>query len=192
MARLGISSASLLAGPVRRRRLAFRTINRRDEAGYQPGMQRHHLLPRQLLSARCFGRLFDRLGRERVGFDDFRRNGLMLPASEQSARILGLPLHRGPHAQYNRMVIDRVGMIELGWSRERLRRGRDAAMATAAFRLGLLQQALRRRLLEPGRQRRMVLNGRDPALADAAFAELDAMVDALWSAAELADGQAGG
>ena len=172
--------------------LPFRSVNRAGAPGYDPGLQRHHLLPWQLTRVGCLSRLFDGLGRRAVGFDDFRRNGLMLPASEQSARILGLPLHRGPHAQYNRMVIDRVGMIELGWSRERLRRGRDAAMATAAFRLGLLQQALRRRLLEPGRQRRMVLNGRDPALADAAFAELDAMVDALWSAAELADGQAGG
>jgi hypothetical protein len=41
-------------------------------------------------------------------------------------------------------------------------------------------------LLEGGR-RRVVLNGRDPALADAAFAELDAMADLLWSEAEAVD-----
>jgi hypothetical protein len=148
-------------------------------------LQRHHLLPRQLVSVSSLARLFDRLGREAIGLEDFRRNGLLLPSSEQAARILGLPLHRGPHRDYNRMVIDRVGLIEGSWSRERLRRG-DAALGSVLFRLRLLQQALRRRLLQPG-SRRLVLNGRDPALANDAFAELDAMADLLWSEAEAAE-----
>jgi hypothetical protein len=130
-------------------------------------------------------RLFDRIGREAIGFEDFRHNGLLLPASEQAARVLGLPLHRGPHWRYNRMVIDRVGLIESSWSRDRLRHG-QAAIGAASFRLRLLQQALRRRLLQPG-NRRMVLNGSDPALADSAFAELDAMADLLWGEAEAAE-----
>ena len=71
------------AGTVRCR-LPFRTINRAADPGYQPGMQRHHLLPRQLLTARCFEGLFNRLGPERVGFDDFRRNGLLLPCTERA------------------------------------------------------------------------------------------------------------
>jgi hypothetical protein len=71
-------------------------------------MQRHHLLPIQLLSARCFGSLFERIGRDHVGFDDFRRNGLLLPATERSAVRIGLPLHRGPHRHYNEMVVERV------------------------------------------------------------------------------------
>jgi hypothetical protein len=160
-------------------------VNRPGGIGHDAGLQRHHLLPRQLVGVTALSRLFDRLGRESIGFDDFRSNGLLLPASEQAARILGLPLHRGPHRLYNSMVIDRVGSIESSWSRERLRRG-DAALASVSFRLRLLQQALRKRLLQP-HGRRVVLNGRDPALADAAFAELDAMADLLWSDAAVAD-----
>jgi hypothetical protein len=177
VARLGISSASLLAGPVRRRRLPFRTINRRDEAGYQPGMQRHHLLPRQLLSARCFGRLFDRLGRERLGFDDFRRNGLLLPCTDRAALRIGLPLHRGPHRAYNAMVFERVGRIESDWASHRLC-APDVALDEALMRLTLLQGALRQRLL--AETARLRLNRGDPLGAGRDFTELDAMAERLW------------
>jgi len=155
-------------------------VNRPGRLGHDAGLQRHHLLPRQLVGVPALSRLFDRVGHEVIGLEDFRRNGLLLPASEQAARVLGLPLHRGPHRLYNRMVIDRVGLIESSWSRERLRRD-DASLLEASFRLRLLQQALRRRLLQPGGRGRVVLNSRDPALADKAFAELDAMADLLWS-----------
>ena len=52
----------------RRRRLPFRQVNRRDDPGFQPGMQRHHLLPHALLAARPFGPLFERIGREWIDF----------------------------------------------------------------------------------------------------------------------------
>ena len=120
-------------------------------------MQRHHLLPCQLLTRRCFGPLFDLIGRDRLGFDDFRSNGLLLPASGESAVRLKLPLHRGPHRDYNAMVLEQ-----------------------ALMRFGLLQRALRRRLLEPER-RPMRLNRRDPLGAGLDFAELDAMAEALWA-----------
>ena len=82
-----------------------------------PRSQRHHLLPRQLLfRARCFGTMFAAIGRERVGFDDFRTNGLLLPASEEATIRTGMPLHRGPHHRYNEVVIARVGRIEESWS----------------------------------------------------------------------------
>ena len=142
-------------------------------------MQRHHLLPCQLLSQRCFGPLFDSVGAERLGFDDFRRNGLLLPASETTAQLLRLPLHRGPHRVYNAMVLERVGQIEARWSRRRLAET-EAALDEALFRLGLLQAALRRRLLAPT-GRSLVLNRRDPALAADAFAELDDLAELLWS-----------
>lgn len=98
-------------GEARRERLTFRAVNRKDAPDYNPGLQRHHLLPRQLLSRRCFGNLFDAIGRERIGFDDFRSNGLLLPASDAAALRLALPLHRGPHRDYNAMVIERVGQV---------------------------------------------------------------------------------
>jgi len=180
VARLGLSSAGLRE-PVRRRRLPFRIINRRGDPAYQPGMQRHHLLPRQLLSVRCFGRLFDRLGRERIGFDDFRRNGLLLPATERAALRIGLPLHRGPHRDYNAMVSERVGRIEGDWAARSLR-APDLALEEALMRLALLQGALRRRLLAD--TARLRLNRGDPLGAGRDFAELDAMAELLWRETE--------
>jgi hypothetical protein len=160
-----------------RPRLPFREMNRRGDPGYVPGMQRHHLLPRQLLSARCFGALFERLGRGRVGFDDFRRNGLLLPCTDRAAMRFGLPLHRGPHRDYNAMVFERVGQIESGWAARRPRTP-DGALEEALMRLALLQGALRRRLL--AERRRLRLNRGDPFDAGKDFAELDAMADLLW------------
>lgn len=122
------------------------------------------------------------LGLARIGFDDFRRNGLLLPAEEKVARLLGLPLHRGPHRHYNQMVLERVGTIEASWSRRRLR-ANDTAQQEALFRLGLLQNALRRRLLTPA-GRSVMLNRRDPAYYPLEFGELDAMADLLWSDTE--------
>lgn len=159
--------------------IAFRSVNCRGTPGYDASLQRHHLLPRQLLSRRCFGPLFERLGRERVGFDDFRVNGLLLPASEEATMRTGMPLHRGPHRRYNEVVIARVGRIESDWSRVRVR-DPDAALSEALMRLQLLQSALRRQLLAD--RRRIVLNRRDPLGTGFDFSELDAMAEALWSA----------
>ena len=162
-----------------RAQLPFRAVNRRGEPDHDSGLQRHHLLPRQLLGAQCFGALFDTIGRERIGFDDFRSNGLLLPASDIAAIRIGLPLHRGPHRDYNAMVIERVGQIEGGWSALRLR-APEIALDNALMRLGLLQRALRRRLLDPVRKR-LSLNRRDPLGQAVDFAELDAMAEALWA-----------
>ncbi len=165
--------------PARRPGLAFRAVNARSAPGFDPGLQRHHLLPRQLLHRRCFGPLFDQLGRGRVGFDDFRSNGLLLPASEVAAMRIGLPLHRGPHRDYNAMVIERVGGVEADWARLRLR-APEVALANAAQQLRLLQQALRHQLLDAKRTLR--LNRHDPLGHAVDFAALDAMADSLWPA----------
>jgi hypothetical protein len=175
---VGVKALGRVAN-ARRRRLPFRAVNRKDEPGYQPGMQRHHLLPCQLLSKRCFAPLFDVIGRERLGFDDFRSNGLLLPASGESALRLRLPLHRGPHRDYNSMVAERVGQIEADWSRMRTM-APEIALDQALMRFALLQRALRRRLLQTERAR-MRLNRSDPLGIGLDFAELDAMADALWA-----------
>ncbi len=167
-----------------RDRLAFRAVNRCSLPDYVPGLQRHHLLPRQLLGERCFGALFDTIGCDRIGFDDFRSNGLLLPASDSAAIRIGLPLHRGPHRDYNAMVIGRVGQVEEGWSSLRLK-APEIALDHALMRLGLLQRALRRRLLDPVRKR-LSLNRHDPLGRSVDYAELDAMADALWGEADVA------
>jgi hypothetical protein len=140
-------------------------------------MQRHHLLPRQLLSARCFGQLLGCVGSERIGIDDFRRNGLLLPCTESAALRIGLPLHRGPHRAYNAMVFERVGRIEGDWVRRRLR-APDLALEEALMRFALLQRALRKRLL--AEVARLRLNRGDPLGAGRDFSELDAVAELLW------------
>ena len=174
-------------------------MNRSGHPGYHPGLQRHHLLPRELLTVRPFRTLFSVFDPWEIGLDDFHRNGLLLPASDEAARLLGLPLHRGPHRAYTAMVMERVGAIERDWAM-RWPRGGAAARTEALFRIGLLQSALRRRLLAV-RCPPLALNRQDPALRESAFADLDAMAEQLWGASaeqrappagshDAADGQA--
>lgn len=167
-----------------RQRIAFRAVNRREAPDYDPALQRHHILPRQLMSRPCFAPLLSALGSDRLGFEDFRRNGLLLPANDDAAVRIGLPLHRGPHRSYNEMVIERVGQIEHGWSSTWLR-APEVALSEAYDRLELLQRALRRRLLD--QHRRLRLNRLDPLGTGIDFAELDAMAALLWPATELID-----
>lgn len=175
----GPGSLLVLSAAPPRQRLPFSTVNRRDMPGHDPGLQRHHLLPRQILGKNCFQPLLNELGRGRLDFDDFRRNGLLLPANDHAAVKVGLPLHRGPHRDYNALVIERVGQIEAGWAATR-RQAPEVALVSALQRLELLQRALRRRLL--AQHRRLRLNRRDPLGRGTDFAELDAMADLLWPA----------
>lgn len=167
-----------------RQRLSFRAVNRPGSPDFDPGLQRNHLLPRQLLTSRTFTPLFDALGRSKVDFEDFRRNGLLLPANDSAALKIGLPLHRGPHRNYNAMVIERVGQIEAAWSAARSR-APECALEVAYERLELLQRALRRRLLD--QHRRLQLNRNDPLGSGIDFSELDAMAALLWPATQPPD-----
>lgn len=160
--------------------LPFRAVNRSGQPGFDPAMQRHHLLPRQLLRQGGIACLFRALGRDRLRFDDFRQNGLLLPATDRSAMRVGLPLHRGPHRAYNELVGERVGQIEASWARTK---GGEAALVDALARLELLQRALRRRLLD--QRRRLLLSRKDPLGSGVNFAELDALADDLWPATEV-------
>lgn len=160
-----------------RKSIPFRKVNRRCDAGYDRELQRHHLLPSQLLQLTCFKPLMARVGRRQVGFDDFRANGLLLPATEAATLRTGMPLHRGPHRDYNEMVIERVGQIEANWSQD-LHVDPEKAGQDALMRLRLLQSALRRRLLNE--RRRFLLNRKDPLGTGIDFSELDAMAESLW------------
>ncbi|WP_310530831.1 AHH domain-containing protein [Novosphingobium sp.] len=174
------SLANQGTGETRTKELRFRAVNRYGCSDYNAGLQRHHLLPLQLLSMRCFGQFFESVGLDRIGFDDFRRNGLLLPCSDRTATMMALPMHRGPHHRYNALAIDRVARIERDW---RAGGRSDVAAKDALFRLDLLQSALRRRLLDPSRHP-IPLNSRDPALHKPDFSDLDAMADLLWAATE--------
>lgn len=175
----GTCIGAAMAAAHRRAAIPFRSVNRRGTPDYDPGLQRHHLLPRQLLARRCFGSMFAEIGRGPVGFDDFRANGLLLPATADATIRTGMPLHRGPHRRYNELVIERVGRVEHHWQKTR-RNDAVSAHAEAVLRLQLLQSALRRRLLS--QRRRLLLNRNDPLGAGFDFTELDAMAETLWEA----------
>lgn len=123
--------------------------------------------------------MFSEIGVRRVGFQDFRSNGLLLPANEETALKKAMPLHRGPHRDYNEMVIERVGCIEETWATTRLS-DPTRAMEDSLYRLTLLQGALRKRLLAD--RRRLLLNRKDPLGTGFDFTELDAMAEQLWKA----------
>lgn len=159
--------------------LPFRAVNRPGQPGYRPALQRHHLIPRELVQAPAFAALFTALGPARTGFDDFLRNGLLLPATEQAAWTTRLPLHRGPHRHYTGLVRERIGAIERLWAGQSAVRGL-VANHEAHFRLGLLQRALRRSLLQQAVARPR-LNRLDPAHAAVLFRDLDAMAEELWA-----------
>lgn len=76
-------------------------------------------------------------------------------------------------------MIERVGRVEESWANGAAR-DPETALEEALLRLGLLQAALRRRLLDE--QRRIMLNRNDPLGQGYDFAELDAMAEALWNA----------
>ena len=162
--------------------IPFRSVNVQGAPGYDPCLQRHHLLPRQILKSPAFSRMFDAIGRHCIGFEDFRVNGMLLPAREERAIRMRLPLHRGPHRHYNQMVIERVGQIERDWSGVQAHSG-WTARADAAMRLSLLRRALRRLLLA-SIGRHVLLNSRDPRGELVDFSDLDAMADTLWGATD--------
>ena len=143
-------------------------------------MQRHHILPRAALHKPFLQRLLDSVGRERMATDDFRTNGMLLPALEQAAQVLGLPLHRGPHVRHSEVVIERLGQLEAGWQAHRLRDPEQAA-GELLMRMRLLQDTLRRALLLRGLGWAQ-LNRGDPAWHKLDFSDLDAMADSLWAA----------
>ena len=170
--------------------IRFRSVNRRGAPGYSPGWQRHHLLPRQLLSCQSLDRFFSELVPKGLGFENFGANGVLLPATERLALRHGLPLHRGPHRLYNELVLERVAAIEMSWSQSRNKRrkpvgtasdrsNRQRADAEALERMALLQRALKRRLLG-GSGHPLLLNRKDPIGSNVDFSHLDAMAEHLW------------
>ena len=95
---------------------------------------------------------------------------------------LALPLHRGPHRQYNAMVIERFGQIEAGFASNAAAHPRVAELE-AQFRINLLQRGLRHRLIK-ARNKAYRLNSRDPLGQGFDFSELDAMAEQLWAASQ--------
>lgn len=182
-----VLQATVPTGSQTRAYIPLSSVNIPGKPGYHPGLQRHRLLSRTLLGRRPFSRMIGSPARERIGFHDFRRSVLQLPASEGGAQRIGLPLHRVPNGTYSEVAIERVGQIEMGCIRTR-RYDNELASMESLMLLDLLQRALRRRLLTLPKGEETVLNKHvfmlaqhDPSLD---YNLLDLMAEILWQATE--------
>lgn len=158
----------------------FSMINRKNGGNYNPHYQRHHLIPLQAASISIIRERLDKIGPRGFDFDDFEKNGVLLPSDEQIAFETGRPLHRGPHPRYNMLVIERLSLIiQLSNQIE------NEVQRQVFFRLRitLLQSVLRRALVGSALPV-FRLNKNDPSLPSSAFAELDSSVDALYVATQ--------
>jgi hypothetical protein len=158
----------------------FSEINRKHTENYRSHFQRHHLIPLQVAT---IADVISPLNEALPGgfdFDDFSKNGVLLPSDEKTAVETGHPLHRGPHPRYNELVIDRLILITR--LSEQIK-GKGQRAEFFGFRVRLLQQTLKQALIGRGLGR-LRLNKRDPGPSSKAFSNLDASVDRLYQATQ--------
>jgi hypothetical protein len=138
---------------------------------------RHHLIPSEVIRRTAFLPFF--LSLQCCGFDpnDFVTNGVLLPCTANAAVEHRLPLHRGPHRNYNALVAERIATLIRNHCPAPSLPARQTD-ALAAVRL--LQRGLRRGLVQQPSFIR--LNRRDPMSRDVDFRELDSEVEWLWIA----------
>jgi A nuclease family of the HNH/ENDO VII superfamily with conserved AHH len=76
------------------------------------GFNCHHIIPHQVANALVFGLFFGMM--KSVGFssDNFLANGMHLPCDEKTAYMIGRPIHRGGHPQYNKLVAEQIAQIQ--------------------------------------------------------------------------------
>ena len=129
------------------------------------GFQRHHLIPVNVVQRRVFEPLF--LLVSSVGFDarNFVSNGVLLPASEDAVKLTGLPLHRGPHPQYDQLVSE--GLAEISSELDRKTVG---SPIVAYRRISDLQGLLRRAL---SHNETLMLNRNDPRASVSSLCKMD-------------------
>src|SRR5690606_30334241 len=161
-----------------RRMMRFSMINRKNDAGYTPGFQRHHLIPLQAASIAEIRKPLDAMGRGGFDFDNFVTNGVLLPSDEHLAIKTGHPLHRGPHPRYNELVIERLLLII------RLSKQINEEVQRKVFYrmiIELLQSTLRKDKV--GLHLPVIeMNNWDINLSSSDFAELYSCMDALYTA----------
>jgi hypothetical protein len=122
----------------------FLKVNIRGSSGYKDGWQRHHLIPTQCAQDRRTRGFIAAMQQMGFRFDDFPRNGILLPTTYAQAASSGLPVHSGPHPRYNRTVIDLILALAT-----RFNFGNDRWEAHRAFsHFRLLQARLRIRMAQ--------------------------------------------
>lgn len=142
------------------------------------GFQRHHVIPVNIIGSGVFAGLFALV--VQVGFSphSFVANGLLLPSTEAMAVQTGLPLHRGPHKQYDELIAEGLNII---W--EQMRRGRTADNVTTLRLLSEFVGQIRRTLQHDGA---LLLNRNDSRCTHRPLSRLDADIFRLSQADLLA------
>jgi A nuclease family of the HNH/ENDO VII superfamily with conserved AHH len=131
----------------------------------QKGFQRHHVIPVNVIGRSVFAGLFAIVSQ--VGFSphSFVANGLLLPSTEAMAVQTGLPLHRGPHKQYDALIAEGLDII---W--EEMRRGSIANNVNILRLLSEFVGHIRRTLQHDGT---LLLNRNDPRSTHRPLSRLD-------------------
>jgi A nuclease family of the HNH/ENDO VII superfamily with conserved AHH len=146
--------------------ISFREARRYRPNGFHP----HHLIPIEVTTMQS---LAINIGSARAaGFNpsDCLANGMFLPSLERNAVCFGLPLHRGPHPHYNRLVADRVAELE------------NVAPSQLLFALNALQKALHIGLR---RNQNNLACPTDHILCTTPdFSKIDSQIDLLWAATQ--------
>jgi hypothetical protein len=92
-------------------RVPFGAVNLSHDRTYREGWVRHHLLPLQSLRDRALQPFLSSLSDDGFHMDDFRTNGILLPALQSIGKFAGLPVHFGGHPNYNGRTIDELQAI---------------------------------------------------------------------------------
>jgi hypothetical protein len=132
----------------------------------QPGYQRHHLLPINVIQSYAFRKLFSSIAAAGFKPHCFFNNGFLLPATEAESVKTGLPLHRGPHRQYDNLIAECLNMI---W-RAVLAGHIPANPVSIMTHISDLQGMLRRSL---GPSASIKLNQHDPRSVESHLCSLD-------------------
>ncbi|HMS19349.1 AHH domain-containing protein [uncultured Sphingorhabdus sp.] len=143
---------------------SFREVKRRVRV---PGFHCHHIIPVEIIEKPAFKTLFGNVRAMGFDFDDFHRNGLYLPCTEQNAAAFGLPLHRGPHPVYNQVVSECIAALE--------KLTLHAQLLELHNLQGMLKTALRNNEV-PLRKGR-----RNPANSDLDFESVEIAAYRLWN-----------
>jgi hypothetical protein len=107
--------------------------------------QQHHIIPIAVLNHPDLRSKFKPLEQHGFSPHDFTANGILLPCTETAAQKYRLPLHRGPHKDYNNLVLECVTIIfskydiERGTEREKFRAVEDLARLQASLKAMLRQ-----------------------------------------------------
>jgi hypothetical protein len=122
----------------------FASVNSRGSPNYLDGWHKHHVFTSQCRNDRELHLIFVAMEARGVSLNDFRFNGMLLPAVERESHRANLPLHVVGHKFYNHGLLEHLHQIRRLCDTTKTARGRNfAAAALGLFTLAHLRRAIR-------------------------------------------------